>query len=82
MFCELKMRKLGILVSVLLLFTYVDAQCPQICPAIYTPTCGFNGRCYKSYGNSCSLNAEACTTRQNIRQVDYQECSRPGAQLC
>lgn len=36
------------------------ADCPNFCPLNYQPTCGFNGRCYKEFSNTCALNVAAC----------------------
>ncbi|XP_046801181.1 four-domain proteases inhibitor-like [Lucilia cuprina] len=58
------------------------SDCPTFCPLNYQPTCGFNGRCYKEFSNTCALNAAACLGEGNFRQVNIQECSKRGARTC
>ncbi|XP_037809348.1 uncharacterized protein LOC119602091 [Lucilia sericata] len=58
------------------------SDCATFCPLNYQPTCGFNGRCYKEFSNTCALNAATCLGEGNFRQVNIQECSKRGARTC
>ncbi|XP_037809329.1 enhancer of split M1 protein-like [Lucilia sericata] len=74
------MKYIAVLVCALFLICSVQAQCPSICPAVYQPVCGFNGRCYKQFSNSCQMGVENCNKKQNFRQVSLGNCN--GSKRC
>ncbi|CAG0914080.1 unnamed protein product [Notodromas monacha] len=39
------------------------AECPQLCPAIYSPVCGSDG---VSYPNICTLDSKNCADKSDI----------------
>ncbi|XP_065359050.1 U-Kazal-Dg21.2 [Calliphora vicina] len=62
----------------------VQAQqpCPVACPALYRPTCGFNGRCHKQFVNDCQMSHTNCSEKQNFQVVDLAKCSQKGLAQC
>ncbi|XP_037940416.1 vasotab-like [Teleopsis dalmanni] len=79
------MKFIALIVFAFMLICSIQAQkngCPEICPAVLSPVCGFNGICYKEFGNSCELDASPCNGRGHFRQVGLEECSKPGVRLC
>ena len=55
----------------MVLFCMKESKCPEICPLIYAPVCGSNG---KTYANNCSLEVDACKTGQDIKFVHNGPC--------
>ncbi|XP_070562238.1 agrin-like [Ptychodera flava] len=45
--------------------------CPSVCPAIYSPLCGSDG---KTYENECELKRASCRQRKVIQVLDDGEC--------
>ncbi|KAM7355859.1 U-Kazal-Dg21.2-like [Cochliomyia hominivorax] len=76
------MKYFSVIILALFFLCSVQAQCPEICPAIYLPVCGFNGRCYREFSNSCQMGVENCTQNQNFRQVSMKNCSKSGNRKC
>ncbi|XP_065359227.1 U-Kazal-Dg21.2-like [Calliphora vicina] len=72
----------AVIVLALFFMCSAQAQCPSVCPAIYQPTCGFNGRCYKQFSNACQMNVANCQNRANFRQVGLTRCSGSGSKKC
>ncbi|XP_061163334.1 turripeptide Ici9.1-like [Saccostrea echinata] len=46
-------------------------HCSLICPFIYLPICGSNGR---TYGNECEMNVENCLSKTNVHRVSQGPC--------
>ncbi|XP_037939481.1 vasotab-like [Teleopsis dalmanni] len=79
------MKFIALIIFALVLVCSIQAQkddCPRFCPAIFSPVCAFNGKCYKQFGNSCELGASACNGKGRFRQVGLEECSKRGVRLC
>ncbi|XP_076107846.1 thrombin inhibitor rhodniin-like [Mytilus galloprovincialis] len=49
----------------------VDTQCLRICPYIYFPICGSDG---KTYGNTCEMEASACMAKTTLTMVKQGPC--------
>lgn len=50
--------------SLVILLTGVSGEdCPQVCPALYGPTCGFNGECHIQFDNECQMRALNCNPK-------------------
>ncbi|EDV93681.1 enhancer of split M1 protein [Drosophila grimshawi] len=56
-----------------------DTDCPQICPALHQPVCGFDGFNLKEFANPCSLKASNCRRERSAlttyTQTDMDWCS-------
>jgi len=50
-------------------------ECPQVCPQIYAPVCGSDG---KTYGNDCKLKAASCLSQSKITIAYKGECGATG----
>nr|AEV91202.1 enhancer of split region protein HLHm1 [Teleopsis dalmanni] len=54
-------------------------DCPLICPALYSPVCGYNGKLYKEFSNSCELKSSNCRLErsavQPYAQTDIAWCT-------
>ncbi|XP_022345869.1 turripeptide Ici9.1-like [Crassostrea virginica] len=52
----------------------VNTHCSLICPFIYLPICGSNGR---TYDNECEMNVENCLNKTHTLRVSQGPC--PGS---
>ncbi|CAD6991419.1 unnamed protein product [Ceratitis capitata] len=41
-----------------------EEACPVVCPALYAPTCGFDGADYQEFVNPCMLQVTNCARRK------------------
>lgn len=52
------------LISFLLCCSHIMAECPSVCPALYSPVCGqaqINGKTVQcQFSNSCAMGVSAC----------------------
>ncbi|XP_055912935.1 turripeptide Gsp9.3-like [Eupeodes corollae] len=54
-----------------------ETDCPTFCTFDYRPVCGYNGRCYRKFGNACTLKVERCSNKDNkmnVKAVDMGLC--------
>ncbi|KAK7477420.1 hypothetical protein BaRGS_00031322, partial [Batillaria attramentaria] len=51
------------------------SQCPMICPMIYFPVCGSDG---KTYGNTCEMKVVACMKGEEITLARQGACDGSG----
>ena len=49
-------------------------NCDMICPAIWTPLCGSDG---KTYSNDCVFNMEKCLQKGNLEIAHQGKCPEP-----
>uniref|UniRef100_A0A8W8K153 Kazal-like domain-containing protein n=1 Tax=Magallana gigas TaxID=29159 RepID=A0A8W8K153_MAGGI len=49
----------------------LETHCSPICPFIYLPICGSNGR---TYSNECELNVENCLNKTHITRLSQGSC--------
>ncbi|XP_039967601.1 enhancer of split M1 protein [Bactrocera tryoni] len=59
-----------------------EQPCPVICPALYAPTCGYDGIGYEQFVNPCMMQVENCARRKErvslqkpFTQADNDWCS-------
>lgn len=50
-----------------------DQPCPQICPALYALTCGFDGVEYEQFVNPCMLEVANCERRKQRGSLKQRE---------
>ncbi|NP_001267786.1 kazal-type serine protease inihibitor 2 precursor [Hydra vulgaris] len=62
-------------IMTLLVAAYAERKCNQICPRIYAPICGHDG---KTYDSDCALKSESCLSQKPIVQVYDGECDPKG----
>ncbi|KAK1932405.1 Ovoinhibitor [Phytophthora citrophthora] len=48
-----------------------STACPDMCPAVYEPVCGSDG---KTYANACTLSIASCENGGSITQVSDGQC--------
>ncbi|XP_055849393.1 U-Kazal-Dg21.2-like [Episyrphus balteatus] len=57
----------------------ISLECPLICPAIYQPTCGTNGKEYLKFSNPCGLKVFNCDRQKSalstFKQRDFDYCT-------
>lgn len=46
-------------------------ECPQICPALYSPLCATNGKVYKEFSNACELKASNCRLERSALESKF-----------
>jgi hypothetical protein len=54
-------------------FTVVDNACTNLCPEVFEPTCGSDG---KTYGNDCKLDRQNCLDGKSVTRVSRGECQQ------
>ncbi|XP_030385026.1 turripeptide Pal9.2-like [Scaptodrosophila lebanonensis] len=67
----------------------IAAKCNEVCHLDYRPVCGFNGSCYKTFGNKCVFASKTCEEIEagrpgyiliygsECRAYDLPACPRP-----
>ncbi|XP_017490574.1 PREDICTED: enhancer of split M1 protein [Rhagoletis zephyria] len=62
--------------------TDLEEPCPMVCPALYAPTCGFDGLDYQEFVNPCVLKVTNCERtkersllKKPFAQTDMDWCS-------
>jgi len=57
--------------------TKVEAKkdCNIICPFIFLPTCGYNGKSYQVFGNPCEMNVFNCMKNEHFISTLMSECN-------
>ncbi|KAM7358200.1 U-Kazal-Dg21.2-like [Cochliomyia hominivorax] len=79
------MNYLSVIIFALLYLCSVQVQaedCPAICPAVYRPTCGFNGRCYRQFDNDCQMCYISCSQKENFSAVEPGKCEDKSTTKC
>ncbi|XP_075145351.1 kazal-type protease inhibitor m1 [Haematobia irritans] len=44
----------------------MEADCPQICPALYAPICATDGKIFKEFSNTCELKSSNCRLKKSL----------------
>jgi hypothetical protein len=51
----------------------VDKACTNLCPEVFQPICGSDG---KTYGNDCKLDRQNCLDDKTVTRVSRGECQQ------
>ncbi|XP_041447598.1 greglin [Drosophila obscura] len=83
------MKSFVLLLALLLACTLIEAQseanCPSICPAVFSPVCGEtrkNGRLVRcKFSNGCQMGVSACVNCLKWSETSLSEC-KATADIC
>ncbi|CAD7084591.1 unnamed protein product [Hermetia illucens] len=51
------------------------SSCGKFCPDYYKPVCGFNGKRYRTFSNTCFMQLANCNDAENYEEASGEKCN-------